>query len=56
MTWEEAGLISKYPEVMEALRAGASRNLPVPELQHIKENLEKEIENGQSTVSTNETR
>jgi hypothetical protein len=44
MTWEEAGLISKYPEVNEALRREASRNVQAPELQKLKKGLEEDLE------------
>jgi hypothetical protein len=44
MTWEEADLISKYPEVMEALRFEVSRNVQVPELQKLKKGLEEDLE------------
>jgi argininosuccinate lyase len=40
MTWEEAGLISKYPEVQKQLHAAASRNMRVQDLQELKKQLE----------------
>jgi hypothetical protein len=46
MTWEEAGLISKYPQVTEELRKLASRNVSVPALQATKERMERLIETG----------
>lgn len=44
MTWEEAGLISKYPEVNERLRAAAARNVTVVGLCQLKEQWEAEHE------------
>jgi hypothetical protein len=44
MTWEEADLISKYPDVNEALHFEASRNVQVPELQKLKKGLEEDLE------------
>ena len=44
MTWEEAGLISKYPEVNDKLRYYASRNVRVSDLQDAKKQLEEDLE------------
>ena len=40
MTWEEAGLISKYEWINDLLRAAASRNVSVDGLRDLKEELE----------------